>query len=154
VTSLDLLQVSRHIPASPARLFRAWTTPDEVKRWFARPEGWDVPNVDMDVRVGGRYRIEVHGNDVSVTAIGRYHTVVPDEKLTFSFAWEEPLLMPVLETGETTVTVEFRASGGGTDVVLTHERLRGDAMFAFHRMGWTDCFDRLEVLIDEEGEDT
>ena len=145
MTSLDLLQVSRHIPASPERLFRAWTTPDEVKRWFARPEGWEVPNVEMDLRVGGRYRIEVSGQNASVAAFGIYHAIVPDEKLTFSFGWEEAP-MPVFETGETIVTVEFRASGDGTDVVLTHERLHGEAMFEFHEMGWTQCLERLAAL--------
>ena len=148
MTSLDVLQVSRYIPASPERLFRAWTTPDEVKRWFARAEGWDVPNVEMDVRVGGRYRIEVSGQNATVAALGIYHAIVPDEKLTFSFGWEE-VLMPVFDTGETIVTVEFRPSRDGTDVVLTHERLRGEAMFEFHEMGWTDCFDRLQMLIQE-----
>ena len=145
MTSLDVLQVSRHIPASPERLFRAWTTPDEVKQWFARPEGWDVPNVEMDLRVGGRYRIEVSGQNASTVAIGIYHAIVPDEKLTFSFGWEEAP-MPVFDTGETIVTVEFRASGDGTDIVLTHERLRGEAMFEFHEWGWKLCLERLGAL--------
>jgi uncharacterized protein YndB with AHSA1/START domain len=145
MTSVDVLQVSKFIPASPVRLFRAWTTPDEVKRWFARPEGWDVPNVEMDLRVGGRYRIEVSGQNASVVATGTYHAISPAEKLTFSFGWEEAP-MPVFDTGETIVTVEFRPSGDGTDVVLTHERLRGEAMFEFHEMGWTECFERLAAL--------
>ena len=51
--------------------------------------------------------------------------------------------------GEAGEDIEFRVAGDGTDVVLTHERLHGDAVFAFHTMGWTDCFDRLEALFDE-----
>src|SRR5207247_9321148 len=97
MTSLDVLRVSRMVPASPERVFRAWTTPDDMKRWFGRPEGFDVPNVEIDLRVGGRYRIELALDDVRPVCLGTYHVIEPYDTLTFSFGWETPFV-PVMDT--------------------------------------------------------
>jgi uncharacterized protein YndB with AHSA1/START domain len=147
--ALDALRVSRVLPASPERVFRAWTTPVDVKRWFGRPDGFDVPNVEMDVRVGGRYRIELAGPDVGAAIVGTYREVSPSVRLSFTFSWETPLL-DVMDIGETLVTVRFTDVEGRTEVTLVHERLRSDATVSFHSFGWTSGFDRLEEFLGSE----
>ena len=59
--------------------------------------------------------------------------------MSFTWGWEP------YQSGwpETQVTVEFRPGGGGTDLVLTHERFRDEADKDRHAEGWRGCLDRL-----------
>ena len=52
------LQLRRTVPASREAVFRAWTDPDSLRRWFGAPDT-SIPRADLDVRVGGDYRIEM-----------------------------------------------------------------------------------------------
>lgn len=147
-SALDAVRVARVVPTSPERAFRAWTTPDDVKQWFARYEGFEVPNVDIDLRVGGNYRIEIAGSGVTAAVVGTYQEISPPDRLAFTWGWEDELI-DGMKNGETFVVVEFRASDGGTKVTITHERLRTVEAVSFHEWGWTDCLERLERLLDE-----
>jgi uncharacterized protein YndB with AHSA1/START domain len=149
VPAVDVLRVSRVVPATPERVFRAWTTPEDMKRWWGRMEGFEVSNVEMDVRVGGRYRIEHSGLGLEAVSFGTYSEVSPSRRLAFTFAWEKPLL-EATDTGETLVTVDLNDVDGGTEIVVVHERLRGPVVVSFHKFGWSDGFDRLEALMAAE----
>jgi uncharacterized protein YndB with AHSA1/START domain len=81
--------------------------------------------------------------------VGTYREVAPSSRLSFTFAWENPVL-DLMDTGETLVTVEFHGAGDGTEVLLTHERLRSDAIANFHELGWQNCFDRLLEFLEAE----
>jgi uncharacterized protein YndB with AHSA1/START domain len=98
----------------PARIvFDAWTKPELFKQWWA-PKSMGVPllSCEMDVRVGGRYRLEF-GHDASkpVAFFGRYIEVTPHSRLVWTN--EES------DDGAVT-TVTFEEQGGKTLLVL-HE---------------------------------
>jgi len=98
----------------PVRLvFEAWTKPELFKRWWA-PKSTGVPllSCEMDVRVGGMYRL-VFGHDASETSafFGRYIEVTPHSRLVWTN--EEG-------GGEAITTVTFEEKGGKTLLVL-HE---------------------------------
>jgi len=100
---------------APARLvFKAWTTPEHFKRWWApRSMNMSLLSVEMDVRVGGTYRV-VFGQSVaeSMAFFGRYLEVVPNARLV----WTNE------EGGENgpVTTVTFEEQGGKTLLVM-HE---------------------------------
>jgi len=50
------VQVTRAFNAPRELVWRAYTTPELVKRWLLGPPGWAMPVCEMDVRVGGRFR--------------------------------------------------------------------------------------------------
>ena len=52
------LRLSRIINASRERVFQAWTTPEELKLWSA-PEGIDLADCSVDLKVGGAYRLRI-----------------------------------------------------------------------------------------------
>jgi len=81
------LTLQRRINAKPAKIYAAWTEPSQIVKWM-HPNNNDVIHAEMDVRVGGRFRIimrtpEGEEHDVS----GIFQEVVPDEKLVYTWAW-------------------------------------------------------------------
>ena len=95
----------------PARIvFEAWTQPDLFKRWWVpKSTGLTLLSCEMDVRVGGGYRLVFAGNPEPVAFFGTYLEVTPPSRLSWSND-ESP------DGAITTVTFEER--GGKTHVVL------------------------------------
>jgi uncharacterized protein YndB with AHSA1/START domain len=101
------LCIRRTFPAGRDRVFRAWTNPQELKRWSAPSDEYAIPAVEVDLRVGGRYRIEMRSaSGEPHCAFGVYREVRPPERLVYSWAWEDKP-----ERGDTVVTVEFFERG-------------------------------------------
>jgi len=135
------LRLSRVINASPDAVFRAWTEPAQLKQWSA-PEGVELAEVEMDLTVGGRYRLHMHTPGGVQHAVGEYREIDPPRRLVYTWRWEEA----DSDVGETLVTVEFHDVGGGTEVVLTHDLFPNAEAKGHHLQGWTSCVDRLAAL--------
>ncbi len=75
--------------AAPKRLvYRAWTTPDLVKRWWSGDRG-EVTRAEIDLRVGGRWRYVMTTNGgVEVAFHGEYREIVPDQRLVSTEVFE------------------------------------------------------------------
>lgn len=144
-TSTPALRVERHFRAAPQRVFRAWTTAEELRLW-SDPEP-KQSDVEVDLRVGGRYRIVMSRPDgVTFSVTGVYREIDPPRRLVYTWQWENMPGFP-----ETTVTVEFRArADGGTDLVLLHEGLPGDESYARHQHGWTESIAKLAALSESD----
>ena len=132
------LHLRRTFAAPREKVFRALTDPEEMKKWWG-PDGYETPSAEIDLRVGGSYRIAMkssHGNTYYLS--GTYRAIRPPEKLVYTWRWEaEP------EQGETLVTVEFLDLGGSTEVVLTHDLFPSEKARDEHGKGWTGSLNRL-----------
>ena len=138
------LKLSRVFRASPERLFEAWTKPEALSRWFGPSPEMTVPVADVDLRVGGNYRITMQNLDgEQFTAIGVYREIKPAERLVFTWVWEQggP------DVGETEVTLEFRAAGPGTELTLTHTLFPDSGVRDHHGEGWSGSLDCLETYL-------
>ena len=140
------LQLRRVVAAPRAAVFRAWTDPDWLRQWFG---GGSALRADLDVRVGGEYRIEMKSNLGAGRVFGTYLEVEPPERLVYTFCWDAlPVRIP-----ETRVTVEFHERDSATEVVITHERQPSRRVRDFHQWGWTQSLDSLagmlEALVNE-----
>lgn len=132
------LTMDRTYRAPPERVYRAWTREDEIVQWVAPDPNMDT-TAELDVREGGEYVIHMG----PYTVRGTYEEIVPDEKLVFTWRWndaEAPGHMLV------TVTLE-EAPGGGTNMRLFHENLPSDESREQHTQGWTGSFARLEAVL-------
>ena len=133
------LHLRRTFHAPREKVFRAWTDPEELKHWWG-PEGYATPTAEVDLRVGGRYRLgmrKLPDGEIFYLA-GTYREVRHPEKLVYTWRWEaEP------EMGETLVTVEFHDVGKATEVVLTHEFFPNQEVRDDHNKGWNSCLDCL-----------
>jgi uncharacterized protein YndB with AHSA1/START domain len=139
------LQVTRMVKAKRYRVFDAWTKPELMHLWFA-PGTMTVPHASADLRVGGAYRVEMQA-DAEVTHIvsGVYQEIVPNELLRFTWGWQGG------PDSQSVVTVEFRDADGGTEVILTHERLPDAESRDKHQHGWISCLENLAGLFDRVG---
>ena len=141
------LRVSRLINADPKTVFRAWTEADQLKLWSC-PESAVVEHAEVDLRVGGKYRLRMRGAAGQIhTAVGTYREITPPRRLVYTWDWEEA----DSRVGETLVTVKFTDLGGTTEVVLTHELFSTTEAKASHEQGWTSCLNRLEQLFGATG---
>ena len=134
------LLITRVFNAPRELVFRAWTDPDHIRRWFG-PRDHPATQMAMDVRPGGRWRGCLRstetGNDLWLGGI--YREIAPPERLVFTFAWEEEG-----ERGlETLVTITFAEQGAKTLMTFRQTPFRSTGELDGHRGGWTSSFDRL-----------
>jgi uncharacterized protein YndB with AHSA1/START domain len=144
VEASPTLEVRRTIRAPRQRVFDAWTTPEELKRWHA-PGPLTVTLAEIDLRVGGSYRIHMQQPDGTVhQAIGVYREVDPPRRIVYTWSWEGD--HPVKNS---VVTLEFHERGAdATEVVLRHEGLPNVQERDSHASGWTSIMDKLAALFD------
>lgn len=137
------LVVARTFAAPREQVFRAWTDPEELKKWWAAGPGFTTPIAEVDLRIGGRYRLGMKPPDKDVIHVvgGIYREVQRPSRLVYTWAWENG------DGTETLVTVEFRDKGSSTEVVLTHEGLASHESRDQHAHGWTGCLDSLGRLM-------
>jgi uncharacterized protein YndB with AHSA1/START domain len=137
------LEIKRVFAAAPPVVFSAFSTPDELAKWWG-PEGFTVPSLDFNPGVGESYRIEMQPPDGDPFYLtGKFREVDPPARLAFTFIWEDPDPDDI----ETLVELSFRDLGGATEVVLTQASFKAEARRELHRNGWTDSFNKLETLI-------
>jgi uncharacterized protein YndB with AHSA1/START domain len=142
------LVLTRLIDAPREKLFKAWTDPDLLKRWFA-PLPWTTPHAELDVRPGGANLIVMRGPDgKEFPNRGVYLEIVPNERLVvtdaYTNAWapsEKPFMTAILtfedEGGKTRYTARVRHWTVADRE--THEKM------GFHQ-GWGQCTDQLAAL--------
>ena len=91
----DPLLVEDVFDAPVQRVFRAWTEPGEIVKWFGVPPSL-ASSAEIDLRVGGNWRISFGPNEQPTSCFqGVYDEIVPDSKLVFTWAH-----------------VDYRAEGG------------------------------------------
>jgi uncharacterized protein YndB with AHSA1/START domain len=136
----ERLVVERVIPASPADVYEAWTTP-ETLRLFMCP-GDMTATVDADVRVGGTFRIVMHDGPRDVEHRGEYRVLEPGRRLAFTWASQGTGWEPTL------VTVELSPHEDGTRLVLVNEGLATEDVRGRHRRGWTSIVEKLAKEVE------
>lgn len=158
------LIVTRVFNAPRELVWKAWTDPEEVKKWWG-PKGFTSPVCKVDLRVGGEYLTcmrSPEGKDF--WSKGVYREIIPPERLvmTDSFADEHGNVVPATHYGlsadfplELLITVTFEEHEGKTKLTLRHSGI--DGINATDRgnmqQGWEESFDKLaESLRSQKGE--
>lgn len=131
------LHIRRLIPASPERVFSAWTDPDELQKWWG-PAEVRCLSADVDLRVGGRYRIANELPDGAVLwIVGEFEAIERPQLLIYT--WTVETESPTMER----VTVQFEKHEQGTEVILKHELIPTTNLRDQHQQGWIGCMDGL-----------
>jgi uncharacterized protein YndB with AHSA1/START domain len=135
------LRLEKQLAARREDVFAACVEPDRLATWWG-PRGFTTPRIDLDVRVGGAYRIAMQPPDGELFHLqGRFRDVDRPRRLSYTFVWEPP----DPDDRETVVTLSFlETPEGGTSLVVEQERFATEERCQLHRDGWTDSLDRLE----------
>jgi uncharacterized protein YndB with AHSA1/START domain len=120
------------IDARPATIFPFLTDPAQHILWMGT-------KAELDPRVGGDYRVMVQGQHPGV---GKFVEVVADQKVVFTFGWDEP--DHPIPAGSTEVEITLIPDGSKTKVRLVHRGLPDDAV-SDHTQGWNHYLNRLAV---------
>ena len=141
------LRLERDLPAPRSLVFRMHAESDRWRRWWG-PDGFSVPSIEVDLRVGGGYRIEMQPPDGDPFFLtGEFREVEPPARLAYAFAWEDP----DPDDQETVVRVSLGDLGEErTRLVVVQGPFATEARRALHTQGWTETLDRLQQLIAEE----
>ncbi|MDQ6651767.1 MAG: SRPBCC domain-containing protein, partial [Acidobacteriota bacterium] len=114
-TASRVLVITRAFDAPRELVFKAWTDPKHVSRWWG-PHGFTNPVCELDVRPGGAIRIDMRGPDSTVYPMtGVYQEIVESERLVFTSAALDDAGNPLFEVLN---TVTFTEQGGKTSIEL------------------------------------
>jgi uncharacterized protein YndB with AHSA1/START domain len=140
------LTITRSFDAPRALVWKAWTDPKHFLNWWG-PRDYPAVEVEMDVRVGGRWRHCLRSTETGADLWhgGVFREVVKPERLAFTFTWEESGERGV----ETVVTVTFVERDGRTLMALHQAPFQSDFQRDDHDGGWNSAFDRLAEQLAE-----
>ena len=148
------LQLTRVFDAPRELVFKAWTDANQFRQWFgaAACGGAALLSVKLDARVGGKYRLQMRRPDGEFyTTVGIYREVKPPERLVFTWQFEKDGSgdeFGEVEPPEMVVTVELKARGRQTELILTHEEFASVESRDRHEDGWTRCLAALGKFVE------
>ncbi|WP_224243891.1 SRPBCC family protein [Hyalangium gracile] len=134
--------IERTYPASPARVFAAFSTPATKRRWFVEGEGWHIDEFKMDFREGGleisRFRFK-DGPPVSNDTV--YVDIVKEQRIVFSYV----MVVGGKRISASLASIEIFPSGKGTRVVYTEQGqfFDGADQPKMRELGCSELFDKL-----------
>jgi uncharacterized protein YndB with AHSA1/START domain len=142
----DELLIERIFDAPPELVFKVWTTPEHLMRWWG-PKDFTTVAFEQDFRVGGSYRAGIReASGTEHWMAGTYSEIVDGEKIVMSFRWEDGAF-----DVDNTITVTFARLAGGRTLFRFHQ-----APFATleardsHTQGWGSLVDKFVAYLATE----
>ena len=146
MTTTQSLCVRRIVRAERARVFNAFASAHALSQWFS-----PAADVSVDVEAfafvpSGNYRLRfVMPDGTQLVVGGTYELIDPPDRIAFSWVWRPP--HPHADV-PTRVEVRFTETDGGTEIVITHDRLTSEDAREHHAAGWEGILQRLEHFVD------
>jgi len=143
------VKVVRSFKAPRDLVYKAYTTPELVKRWLLGPSGWTMPVCEMDVRVGGKYRWRWRSNEggKEFGFHGEFKEVDAPAKLVHSEYFDPGDVGGDMGEGST-VRVEFTQDNGVTTMTTIMDFGNKRARDAAVATGMTDGMEHSYQLLD------
>lgn len=124
------ITVETRVAAPVEAVWRAWTTPDDIKQWNAASDDWHTTAATVDLRVGGAFssRMEAKDGSFGFDFAGTYTKIVPHQLIEITF-------------GGRAAVIEFITQGGG---VLVRESFDAEESHSIEqqRQGWQAILNR------------
>jgi len=132
------ITVEATVAAPIAEVWRAYTTPEDIKRWNAASDDWHTTAATVDLRVGGAFtsRMEAKNGSMGFDFAGTYTRIVPNSLIEYSF-------------GDRAGQVEFIDGPGGVKVRVTFD---GESTHPVEqqREGWQAILDNFARHVEQK----
>jgi uncharacterized protein YndB with AHSA1/START domain len=145
----DQILITREFDAPKHLVYKAWTTPELVKRWWSAKRG-EVTTAEIDLRVGGSWRyVMLTDGGIEVGFHGEYREIVPNERIVSTEVYEG---MPQGEGPEegTLNTATFTEADGRTTLTILvqapSKEIRDAIIDSGMEAGMQDAMDLLEQV--------
>jgi len=152
--------LTRTFDAPVERVWKAWTDPQEVMRWWG-PKGFTSPTCRIDFRVGGKFIFHMRaprefqgGQDFYTTGV--YKKIVPLKLIEFTQTLSDKdgnhvdpatLGMPTDFPKEIASSLAFKSVGGKTQLIATEYGWTVGQMRDFSEAGLGECLDKLAAVV-------
>lgn len=145
-TGTGTVTLHRVLRAPPERVYRAFLDPDAMAKWLP-PHGFTGRVLEMDARVGGRYRMQFTNlTNGQVHAFGgAYLELVPNERIVNTDVFDDPHLQ-----GEMVTTVSFKAVSVGTELTAVQSGIPALIPVEGCYLGWQASLELLALLVETE----
>lgn len=138
----DDLLIVRTFDAPAHVVFALWSEPQHMRRWMG-PRGFDCPEAEIDLHVGGAYRGIIRSAERGENRFGGvYREIERDKRLVFTFAWDNDGPSAGVET---LVTIIFEERDGKTIQTFHQTPFLNVERRDSHVGGWNGSFDKLEA---------
>ena len=143
--------ITRQFDAPKHLVYKAWTTPDLIKRWWSGDRG-TVTIAEVDLRVGGEWRYVMTANQGFELAFhGRYREIVTNEHIVATAVFEMPGAEAIPEEHVPVNTVTFAESDGRTTLTVltrtTSKDMRDGIISSGMEDGMQEQMDHIEELL-------
>jgi uncharacterized protein YndB with AHSA1/START domain len=150
------LTVSRVLAGSPKKIFGAWTEPAILQKWWG-PKDFSCPYCKIDLRPGGEYLLCVQSPaGEQYWSSGIYRDIQQNKRIVVTDSFSDrhgnirtagSVGLPLSWPSTLLITVEFRAVGAKTNLLLLHEGIPFE-MLSSCEEGWNESLDKLERILD------
>lgn len=126
------------VKAPLAKVWSAWTTPNDIKQWNTASDDWHTTKAAVDLRVGGEFssRMEAKDGSFGFDFAGTYSKIVPHELLEFSF-------------GDRYATVEFLNTANGVNIRETFDAETENSIEQ-QRSGWQSILNNFAKYVEAQ----
>jgi uncharacterized protein YndB with AHSA1/START domain len=140
------IRLHRVLRATPERVYRAFTDADAMAKWLP-PHGFTGKVQQMDARVGGTYKMSFTNFNTGTTHAfgGQYLELVPNERLRYTDAFDDPKL-----PGQMVTTVVLKKVSVGTEINVTQEGVPDVIPAEACYLGWQESLTLLAQLVEPE----
>jgi uncharacterized protein YndB with AHSA1/START domain len=142
----NTVTLHRVLTAPPELVYRAFLDPDAMAKWLP-PHGYTCRVLEMDARVGGRYRMQFTslGSGQAHAFGGEYLELVPNERIVNTDVFDDTNL-----PGEMRTTVTLRAVAVGTDLTVVQENIPAMIPVESCYLGWQQSLQLLALLVEAQ----
>jgi uncharacterized protein YndB with AHSA1/START domain len=158
----ETLVVTRIIDAPLALVWKAWTEPEQVVRWWG-PKDYTSPTCKIDLREGGKYifcmRAPREQGGLDSYTSGVYQRIVPMERLEFTQSLSDQdgnpidpvkIGMPADFPKELRMVILFKAKGSMTELTITEHDWTPSQMYVYALAGMHQTIDKLAASLAQE----
>jgi uncharacterized protein YndB with AHSA1/START domain len=136
------VRIERTFDAPAEAVFDAWTSPEVMRRWFHCEPDWETPQIEVDLRVGGKVRVVMRRPDgTEIGASGEYILIDRPRRLEMTWTFDDDT------SNRQLIELSFSESAGATTVVMVNSGISTDERRNAQRHGWHGCLDELRKAL-------